>query len=137
MGIFGCTFDHYPLSQFWKSMEYFVIASRELVLAFRLVGVEGSVAVIRKEALQAFNRITGRDSADSEGGALHNVLPQDSKPKVLILSEDVSVMIEDEVLAWQKAAKYPLIVEIPPLSGHLEGKKTLTDAIREAVGISV
>ena len=122
-------------------MEYFVIASRELVLAFRLVGVEGAVAVNRKEALQAFRSITGRDSADSEGGALHsvlhNVLPQDSKPRVLILSEDVSVMIEDEVLAWQKAAKYPLIVEIPPLSGHLEGKKTLTDAIREAVGISV
>lgn len=118
-------------------MEYFVIASRELVLAFRLVGVEGAVAVNRKEALQAFRSITGRDNADSEGGALHSVLPLDSKPKVLILSEDVSVMIEDEVLAWQKAAKYPLIVEIPPLSGHLEGKKTLTDAIREAVGISV
>lgn len=110
-------------------MEYFVIASRELVLAFKLVGVDGAVAVNRKEALEAFNRVTVHGNTNS--------LPVAGRPKVLILSEEVSVMIEDEVLAWQKGAKYPLIVEIPGLNGHLEGKKSLTDAIREAVGVSV
>ena len=46
-------------------------------------------------------------------------------------------MLEEEVLEWQMKGDYPLIVEIPGLQGHLEGKKTLTDAIREAVGIQV
>jgi V/A-type H+-transporting ATPase subunit F len=46
-------------------------------------------------------------------------------------------LIEDEVLEWQKGGQYPLIVEIPGLHGHLEGKKSLTDAIREAIGIHV
>ena len=64
-------------------------------------------------------------------------MPVDERPKVLILSEDVSAMLEQEVLAWQKSAQFPLIVEIPPLNGHLQGKKSLTDSIREAVGISV
>ena len=110
-------------------MEYFTIAQRELVLAFKLVGVDGAVALNRKEALDAFNRVTGH------GG--ENALPVDERPKVLILSEDVSAMLEQEVLAWQKSAQFPLIVEIPPLNGHLQGKKSLTDSIREAVGMSV
>ncbi|MGI5058154.1 V-type ATP synthase subunit F [Treponema pectinovorum] len=110
-------------------MEYFVIAQRELVLAFNLVGVHGQVALNRKEALQAFYRVTGR--------AVDNALPVDEHPKVLIISEDVSAMIEEEVVDWQKGAKFPLIVEIPPINGHLQGKKSLTDSIREAVGISV
>ena len=110
-------------------MEFFVIGERELLLGFKLVGVDGSVAMNRDEALEAFNRVTG------QGGAM--ALPSPERPKVLILTEEVSAMLEDEVIAWQKKADYPLIVEIPGLGGHLAGKKSLTDAIREAVGISV
>ena len=90
-------------------MEYFVIGERELVLAFALVGVNGCVAV---------NVVGGR-------------------PKILILTEEITEMLENEVLEWQMNGSYPLIVEIPGLQGHLEGKKTLTDSIREAIGIHV
>ena len=110
-------------------MEYFVIGERELILGFKLVGVDGTVALNRDEAVEAFNRVTG------QGGAMS--LPSPERPKVLILTEEVSAMLEEEVLAWQKKADYPLIVEIPGLGGHLKGRKSLTDAIREAVGISV
>lgn len=110
-------------------MEYFVIAQRELVLAFKLVGVSGQVALNRKEALDAFYRVTGRNEDNS--------LPVAERPKVLIISEEVSTMIEEEVVDWQKGANFPLIVEIPPINGHIQGKKSLTEAIREAVGISV
>ena len=110
-------------------MEYYAIAEREIVLGFKLVGVDGSVAVNRTEALEAFSRVTGSGAGES--------LPVDERPKILILTEDVSAMLEEEVLAWQKGSQYPLIVEVPGIHGHLEGKKSLTDAIREAVGISV
>ncbi len=110
-------------------MEYFTIAQRELVLAFKLVGVDGQVALNKKEALEAFFRVTGH------GGSVS--MPVAERPKVLILSEDVSAMIEKEVLEWQKKSEFPLIVEIPPLNGHLQGKKSLTESIREAVGIFV
>lgn len=110
-------------------MEYFVIGEREIVLAFKLVGVEGSIVVNRTEAIDAFNRITGRGGTAS--------VPVDERPKVLILTEDVSLMLEEEVLDWQKGAKYPLIVEVPGINGHIQGKKSLTESIREAVGIQV
>ena len=46
-------------------------------------------------------------------------------------------MLSPEVRDWQMKGSSPLIVEIPGLGGHIEGRKTLTDAIREAVGIQV
>lgn len=112
-------------------MKYFVIGERELVLAFALVGVAGSSAVNREEALEAFNRVTGR------GGSSVGESVIAERPKILILTEDVAVMIEDEVLEWQMGGSYPLVVEIPGLHGHIEGRKSLTDSIREAVGIQV
>ena len=111
-------------------MEYFIIGERELVLAFALVGVQGTAAVNRNEALEAFNRVTGR------GGVLSTPI-EGGRPKVLILTENITVMLESEVLEWQKKGDYPLIVEIPGIQGHLQGKKTVTEAIREAIGVKV
>lgn len=110
-------------------MKFYIIGDRELVLAFKLTGIEGAVASSREAILEAFNRVTGK------GGAAG--VPVEAVPKVLILTESVAVQIEEDVFNWQKTGKYPLIVEIPGLNGHLEGKKTLTDAIREAIGVQV
>ena len=116
-------------------MKYFLIGERELVIAFALAGVEGAVAVNRGEALEAFNRVTGHASVSA--GDSVAAIPADERPKVLIITEDVAVGLEDEILQWQLEGCYPLIVEIPGIHGHLVGKKTLTDSIREAVGIHV
>ncbi|MCR5218796.1 V-type ATP synthase subunit F [Treponema sp.] len=104
-------------------MEYFVIGEREIVLGFMLAGVKGQVADNRTAALDAFNAATNDLSAE--------------KIKVLILTEDVSDMLAEEVKRWQMKGKAPLIVEIPGLGGHIKGRKSLSDAIREAVGIQI
>lgn len=110
-------------------MKFYIIGCRELVLAFKLTGVEGTVAETRAEVLDAFNRVTGK-------GGIANV-PTGEIPRVLILTEDAASQIEAEEIEWQKSGKFPLIVEIPGLNGHLEGKKSLSDAIREAIGVEV
>lgn len=110
-------------------MEYFVIGEREIVLGFMLVGVEGQIANNRRDALEAFSKMTGLSST--------NAPAIKDKPKILILTEDVSDMLSKEVMNWQMTGKTPLIVEVPGLQGHIEGRKTLTDSIREAVGIQV
>ena len=107
-------------------MNYFVIGEREMVLAFRLVGVDGTIAETRQEVLESFNRVTGR------GGPVS--VPVEKIPRVLILTESAASYIQDE---WQKTADYPLIVEIPGLEGHLSGRKTLTEAIGEAIGVKI
>lgn len=111
-------------------MEYFVIGERELVLGFMLVGVKGKSVSNRQEALESFNRMTGQLSS------AYAPVEQD-RPKVLILTEDVADMLSGEVQVWQMKGAAPLIVEIPGLHGHIQGRKTLTDSIREAVGIQV
>ncbi len=111
-------------------MEYFVIGEREIVLGFMLVGVKGKTVSNRQDALESFLEMTGQSKKMS-------ALSTSARPKVLILTEDVSDMLSEEVKVWQMTGKAPLIVEIPGLNGHIEGRKTLSDAIREAVGIQV
>jgi V/A-type H+-transporting ATPase subunit F len=113
-------------------VNYFVIGERELVLGFALVGVPGTVASTREECLDAFYRATGRSSPTIPGAP-----SETDRARILILTEEVSAMLDDEVRAWQLGAEYPLIVEVPGLRGHLAGRKTLTDSIREAIGIHV
>lgn len=107
-------------------MKFYIIGERELVLAFRLTGIEGAVAETRTEVLEAFNRVTSRGGVSSG-----------DVPRVLILTEHAASQIEDEEIAWQKTGNFPLIVEIPGLNGRLEGKKSLSDSIREAMGVQV
>ncbi len=102
-------------------MEFLVLAEEEVVVGFRFVGVPGMAVATPEEALEAF-----QDAVRPERDV-----------RVLILTEEVSGMIEDPVLNWQATGEYPLIVEIPGLRGRLEGKRSLVDAIREAVGIHV
>lgn len=110
-------------------MKFYIIGDREMVLAFKLTGIAGCVAETQQEVLNAFNQITGI------GGDI--TTPIDEVPRVLILTEAASSLIEEEVIEWQKKGKYPLIVEIPGLDGHVKGKKTLTEAIREAIGVQI
>ncbi len=110
-------------------MKFFIIGQREIVLAFRLIGVEGIVADKRETVLDAFNRVTGK-------GGVANV-PSEELPRVLILTEEAASQIENEEIEWQKTGKFPLIVEVPGLNGHLKGKKSLSDSIKEAIGVQV
>jgi V/A-type H+-transporting ATPase subunit F len=57
--------------------------------------------------------------------------------KMLILSEDVSDMIGEELFEWQLTGAFPLIVEIPPLAGSSAQHTRLVDAVRKAIGIKI
>jgi V/A-type H+-transporting ATPase subunit F len=56
---------------------------------------------------------------------------------MLILSEDVSDMIGDELAEWQLNGAFPLVVEVPPLSGASQQYTRLIDAVRQAIGIKI
>ncbi len=101
-------------------MEFYVIGEEELVIGFRLVGIEGKVATNRQEALEGFLYAT-----------------KELKPRILILTEEIASFLETEAAEWNLSGQFPLLVEIPGLQGKLPGRKTLVEAIREAVGISV
>jgi V/A-type H+-transporting ATPase subunit F len=117
-------------------VDYFFIGDPELVTAFRFIGIEGLAVRDAADAEAVFRRIT-EGWVEEAGAALPGSLPGAEGCRVLILTEEVSGWLEDLLVKWQILGRYPLIVEIPGILGRLEGKKTLVDSIREAIGIHV
>ena len=101
-------------------MDFFVLAEEEIIIGFNFAGIQGRVIETRKDASEGFQYAVS--------------LPD---LKVLIITEEVVSLIEETVVDWNMHGRFPLIVEIPGIQGRLEGKKTLVDSIREAIGISV
>ena len=99
-------------------MRFFCIGDEDVVTGFRFAGIRGRIVTDEGGAKEAFE-----DAIHSEDIG------------ILIVTEKVAAMLEDEILNWQQANDYPLIVDIPDLGGHIAKRKTLMDAIREAVGI--
>ena len=103
-------------------MIFFVLGDEDVILGFQFVGIHGKIIDTNDDALQEFKNVT--TGVYGEIG-------------VLIITEKVGSMIEEELMDWQLSGNYPLIVELPDLEGHMEGKKTMLESIREAVGLHV
>jgi V/A-type H+-transporting ATPase subunit F len=101
-------------------MKFFVIGDRETVLGFRLVGVEGCVAVERDAALAALkDAVVGKDVG------------------VVLVTEKVAAKIRDEVEARLYGFGFPLVLEIPDSSGADPGRPKIEDVVRRAIGVSI
>jgi V/A-type H+-transporting ATPase subunit F len=113
-------------------VDYFFIGDEELVTAFRFVGISGEAVADAPHARSVFLKIT--QGWDETAGT---VLPNSESCRVLIMTEETADWLGDELTRWQLSGRYPLVVEIPGTLGRLEGRKTLVDSIREAIGIRV
>ncbi|MGD1002083.1 MAG: V-type ATP synthase subunit F [Candidatus Brocadiia bacterium] len=99
--------------------KYLVIADEDTVLGFRCVGIAGTAVNSRTEALAAL-----KSARDSEAG-------------VVILTQEATAMMQEEVDALRFGSGLPLVVEIPGARGPFAGRKNLSDVIRQAIGIRV
>ena len=105
-------------------MDYFFLGDEELVTAFRFIGIDGIAVKDSEEAIDVFKKITQEKN-------------EDKKYRILILTEETADWIGEEMINWQLSGQYPLLVEIPGFAGRLPERKTLVEAIREAIGIHV
>ena len=103
-------------------MTFFVLGDEDVLLGFQFVGIQGKIADNAEEAKAEFGKIINGDYGEVG---------------VLLITEKVSTYIPDVILKWQLAGKYPLIVEVPGMDGHLEGKKSMLESIRKAIGLAV
>ncbi len=101
-------------------MKLHVIGDNQAVLGFRLVGVAGSVAVEREDALSALKDAI----ADREIG-------------VVLVTEKVAAAIRDEVEARLYGLGFPLVLEIPDSSGPAPGRLDIEEVVRKAIGVSI
>ena len=116
-------------------MDFYFIGDEELVTAFRFIGIDGMTVKNSGEAVAVFRQIT--EGIKTAGIDLSESFPDTDNCQVLILTEETADWLGAYMIEWQLSGKYPLLVEIPGIAGRLTGRKTLVDAIREAIGIRV
>lgn len=90
-----------------------------MITGLRLVGVEGTETVTLNEAKQVFSKASRRKDL-----------------ALIIISEDFSTKMREEIDAFRITRIAPLIVEIP---GHLgpKGEVRISDLVSKTVGIKI
>ena len=99
-------------------MRYYVIGDEDMALGFRYAGVPGTVVNGPDEARRALE--AAEESPDIG---------------VIIMSQRAADWVRDEVDRVRFDEELPLLVEIPGPDGPLQGRRTLIEMIREAVGV--
>jgi len=101
-------------------MTFFVIGDRETVLGLRLVGVEGTVASERDEALAALKDAVVRKDVG-----------------VVLVTEKVAAKIRNAVDARLYGFGFPLVLEIPDASGPAPDRPKIEELVHKAIGVSI
>ena len=99
-------------------MKFFVLGDEDTVLGFQLAGVEGKVVreadEVREGLKEAF--------ADQRFG-------------IIIIPERLADLARHDVDQYTYKTSFPLIIEIPDRMGPVEGRGSVRDMIRSAVGV--
>lgn len=103
-------------------MDILVLAEEDLLIGFRAAGVRGLSPVNGQEAVNCFHEILN-------GGH--------GEVSLLIVSAEIAKMIGEPLATHQLQGGYPLIAELPGLNEKITTTKSLVEAIKKAVGISL
>ncbi len=98
----------------------FLIGDEETVLGFRFAGVRGHVA---KEA--------------SEASELLQKAVRDEDVGIIVITERIAESIRPELESFTARQSHAFVVEIADSSGASPTRKSPSDIIREAIGISI
>ncbi len=101
-------------------MKLMVIGHPQAVLGFSLAGVSGKVASTAAEANQALDEALSRPDVG-----------------IILVTEDVSALIEARMDQLKMHSTVPLVVEIPAPGGPPPGKPSLNEVVRRAIGIKI
>ena len=102
-------------------MRMFAVADEPDVLTgLRLSGIEGKLALDRKEAETFVSEVE-----------------QNPQIAVLLITENCAAMIPETVKRLKLSSLNPLLVVIPGTAGSSRAKDSITSLIREAIGIKI
>ncbi|MBN2104011.1 V-type ATP synthase subunit F [bacterium] len=101
-------------------MKFYVIGDADTVLGFSLADVDGKVVNTPEETSEA----------------LKNAF-QNEDLGIIVITERVAQQIRHEVDQYIYKTTFPLIIEIPDREGPIQGRGSVRDMIRAAVGIQL
>jgi V/A-type H+-transporting ATPase subunit F len=97
-----------------------LIGDQDTVLGFGLAGLHGHVAQDATEASRFFGQAVRRPDVS-----------------IIVITERLARLIRAELDAFSEVRDSPFILEIPDSEGPLPDRKSPSDMVREAVGISI
>ena len=101
-------------------MRFHVIGDEDTVLGFRLAGVEGVIVRTPEEVREELERAF-----------------QTPGIGVIILTERIAETVRAQVNQYLYKSALPLVIEVPDWHGPMEGRKTVKEMIRAAVGVQL
>jgi vacuolar-type H+-ATPase subunit F/Vma7 len=101
-------------------MSFHIIGDADTVLGYRFAGVSGDVVETAEDARAAFK------------AALSN-----HRKGVLLITEAVEDMLDEEVTAHRLSSKTPYLAVMQDIWGPLGKRRSLQELIYEAVGIRI
>jgi V/A-type H+/Na+-transporting ATPase subunit F len=101
-------------------MKILVVGNQEAVLGFSLTGVQGQVVSSVEEVNQALDTAL----ASTEIG-------------IVLVTQDVSRLIQPRMDQLQLRSTIPLVVEIPGPEGVSPDQPSLSDVILRAIGVKI
>ena len=101
-------------------ISYLISDNKDTLVGMRLAGISGVILHERDEVLHEFNRCIN-----------------DKNIGILILTENIFNIINEEVMAVKLKNRFPLIVEIPDRHGLQRDPDFITKYINESIGISI
>jgi V/A-type H+-transporting ATPase subunit F len=99
-------------------VKFAVIGDANMVLGFRLVGIEGLIVKTAEETEKALADVFAREDIG-----------------VVVISERLAASVRGAVDSYMFKKSFPLIIEVPDHLGPMEGRLSVRDLIRRAVGI--
>lgn len=100
------------------ALRFYVIGDEETVLGFRLVGVEGRVVETPEETRQVLQEVLKMEGIG-----------------IVILTERIAASLREEIDRHIFKTSFPLLIEIPDRQGPLEGRLSIREMVRSAVGV--
>jgi V/A-type H+-transporting ATPase subunit F len=101
-------------------MQFYVIGDESTVTGFGLAGVEGEVVETADEAREALTKAF----ASPDIG-------------IIIVTERIAAQLHEEMEKFIFGRSFPLVIEIPDRMGPMEGRVSIRQIVRSAVGINV
>jgi V/A-type H+-transporting ATPase subunit F len=101
-------------------MQFYVIGDESAVTGFGLAGVEGEVVETADEAREAIKKA---------------FLSPDVG--IIIVTEKIAAELRTEMEEYVFGRSFPLVIEIPDRTGPMEGRVSIRQLVRSAVGINV
>lgn len=101
-------------------MKFYVIGDADTVLGFSLAGVEGEIVDTPEETSEALKKAFQKEDLG-----------------IIVITERIAQQVRHEVDQYMYKTTFPLIIEIPDRKGPIEGRGSVRDMIRSAVGIQL